>query len=48
MATTDTAAPQSTGTYADVNGLHLYYETEGGGRAEASEVGFALKFRVRG
>ena len=32
MATTDTAAPQTTGAYADVNGLHLYYETEGTGR----------------
>ena len=32
MATTDPAAPPSTGTYADVNGLHLYYETEGSGR----------------
>ena len=32
MATTDSAAPQTTGDYADVNGLHLYYETEGSGR----------------
>jgi pimeloyl-ACP methyl ester carboxylesterase len=32
MANTDTPAPQAIGEYADVNGLHLYYETEGSGR----------------
>jgi pimeloyl-ACP methyl ester carboxylesterase len=32
MATATHAATQPSGTYADVNGLHLYYETEGTGR----------------
>jgi pimeloyl-ACP methyl ester carboxylesterase len=32
MATTHPAESQTTGDYVDVNGLHLYYETEGSGR----------------
>jgi pimeloyl-ACP methyl ester carboxylesterase len=33
MATTDTtSSTTAAGTYADVNGLHLYYETHGSGR----------------
>jgi hypothetical protein len=31
-ATATSAATQPSGTYADVNGLHLYYEIEGTGR----------------
>jgi pimeloyl-ACP methyl ester carboxylesterase len=32
MTTATSAATQPSGAYADVNGLHLYYETEGSGR----------------
>jgi pimeloyl-ACP methyl ester carboxylesterase len=32
VANTVTPAPHAIGEYADVNGLHLYYETEGSGR----------------
>ena len=33
MTTIDQTTPaRGTGTYADVNGLHLYYETHGTGR----------------
>jgi len=32
MTTATSAATQPAGAYADVNGLHLYYETEGTGR----------------
>ena len=32
MTTDSPAATQPSGAYADVNGLHLYYETEGTGR----------------
>jgi hypothetical protein len=27
--TTETTLAEGTGTYADLNGLHLYYETHG-------------------
>ena len=32
MTATDWTTDQGTGQYADVNGLHLYYETHGAGR----------------
>ena len=32
MTNDDAPAAMGTGTYADVNGLHLYYETHGSGR----------------